>query len=50
MIHPAFIRTGCLRGYRAADLMSDVYEGSGHNERDRGSRMKVPLTFLLGAR
>jgi enterochelin esterase-like enzyme len=38
------------RGYRAADLMSRVYEGTGHNERDWAARVETPLAFLLGAR
>ena len=37
------------RGYTAADAMTRVFEGQGHNERDWAARLETPLLFLLGA-
>ena len=36
------------RGYTAADAMTRVFEGQGHNERDWAARLETPLQFLLG--
>jgi enterochelin esterase-like enzyme len=36
------------RGYGAADYMSRVFEGTGHNERAWAARLEVPLLFLMG--
>lgn len=38
------------RGYGAADYMSRVFEGTGHNERAWSARLEVPLLFLMGRR
>lgn len=38
------------RGYGAADYMSRVFEGTGHNERAWAARLEVPLLFLMGRR
>ena len=37
-------------GWRAPQLMAQVAEGTGHNERDWAARVAVPLRFLLGPR
>lgn len=37
-------------GWRAPQLMAQVAEGTGHNERDWAARVVVPLRFLLGPR
>jgi enterochelin esterase-like enzyme len=36
------------RGYGAADYLSRVFEGTGHNERAWAARLEVPLLFLMG--
>lgn len=36
------------RGLGAPDVISRVFEGAGHNERDWGARVLAPLSFLLG--
>jgi predicted alpha/beta superfamily hydrolase len=36
------------RGYTDATFMSRIYAGAGHNEKDWGARLDVPLLFLLG--
>jgi enterochelin esterase-like enzyme len=36
------------RGYTAANSISRVFEGTGHNERDWAARLDVPLLFLMG--
>ena len=36
------------RGYTSANLVSRVFEGKGHNERDWAARLEIPLLFLLG--
>ena len=36
------------RGYTSANLLSRVFEGKGHNERDWAARLEIPLLFLLG--
>lgn len=38
------------RGYTAADGMTKVFEGAGHNERDWAARLDEPLQFLLAPR
>ena len=38
------------RGYTAANSLSRVFEGAGHNERAWAQRLDVPLLFLLGGR
>lgn len=38
------------RGYGAADYLSRVFEGTGHNERAWAARLEVPLLFLMGRR
>ncbi len=38
------------RGYTAANSLSRVFEGQGHNETDWGARVELPLRFLLAAR
>jgi hypothetical protein len=38
------------RGYTAANSLTRVYEGQGHNERAWAARMDVVLPFLLGSR
>ena len=38
------------RGWQAPQLMAQVAEGTGHNERDWAARVVVPLQFLLGPR
>ena len=37
------------RGYTAANSVSQVFEGTGHNERAWSARLEIPLLFLLGA-
>ena len=37
-------------GWRAPALVSRVFEGTGHNERDWGARVELPLVHLLGPR
>ncbi len=36
------------RGYTAANSVSQVFEGTGHNERAWSARLEIPLLFLLG--
>ena len=36
------------KGYTAANSMSRVFDGTGHNERDWAARLDVPLVFLMG--
>lgn len=36
------------RGYTAANSMSRVFEGTGHNERAWAARVEIPLLFLMG--
>jgi enterochelin esterase-like enzyme len=36
------------RGYTAANSLSRVFEGTGHNERAWAARLELPLLFLLG--
>lgn len=36
------------RGWGSGQVMSRVFEGTGHNERAWAQRLDVPLTFLLG--
>ena len=36
------------RGYTAANSMSRVFEGTGHNEKDWARRLDIPLVFLMG--
>jgi enterochelin esterase-like enzyme len=36
------------RGYTAANSMSRVFEGTGHNERAWAARLEIPLLFLMG--
>ena len=36
------------RGYTAANSMSRVFEGTGHNEKAWAERLEIPLLFLLG--
>jgi enterochelin esterase-like enzyme len=38
------------RGYTAANSLSRVFEGTGHNEKAWAARLDIPLTFLLGPR
>ncbi len=38
------------RGYTAANSVSQVFEGTGHNERAWAARLEMPLLFLLGAK
>jgi len=38
------------RAYSAANSMSRVFEGTGHNERAWAARLEIPLAFLLGTR
>jgi len=38
------------RGYTAAQAITRVFEGSGHNEQDWARRLEIPLAFLLGSR
>ena len=38
------------RGYTAANSMSLVFEGTGHNEKAWAARLEIPLIFLLGGR
>ena len=38
------------RGYGAADALTRVFDGTGHNERDWAARVEIPLAFLLGPR
>ncbi len=38
------------RGYTDANFVSRVINGAGHNEKDWGARVDVPLTFLLRTR
>ncbi len=37
------------RGYTAANSVSRVFEGTGHNEREWAARLEIPLQFILGA-
>jgi enterochelin esterase-like enzyme len=37
------------RGYTAANSMSRVFEGTGHNETAWAARLEIPLLFLMGA-
>ena len=37
------------RGYTAANSLSRVFEGTGHNEKAWAARLHIPLVFLLGA-
>jgi len=37
------------RGYTAANSVSRVFEGTGHNERAWAARLEIPLQFLLGS-
>lgn len=37
-------------GWRAPALVSRVFEGAGHNERDWAARVELPLAHLLGPR
>jgi enterochelin esterase-like enzyme len=36
------------RGYTAANSMSRVFEGTGHNEKAWAARLETPLLFLMG--
>jgi hypothetical protein len=36
------------RGWGAGQLMSQVFEGTGHSERAWAARLEVPLLFLMG--
>jgi hypothetical protein len=36
------------RGWNAGQVMSRVFEGTGHNERAWAARLDVPLEFLSG--
>ena len=36
------------RGWGAGQVMSRVFEGTGHNERAWAARLDIPLTFLMG--
>lgn len=36
------------KGYTAADSLSRVFPGTGHNEREWAARLPIPLQFLLG--
>jgi hypothetical protein len=38
------------RGYTAANSISRVFEGTGHNERAWAARLEIPLQFMLGTR
>ncbi len=38
------------RGYTAANSLSLVFEGTGHNERAWAARLETPLLFLMGLR
>jgi enterochelin esterase-like enzyme len=38
------------RGYTAANSLSRVFEGTGHNEKAWAARLDIPLAFLLGPR
>ena len=38
------------RGYTAANSLSRVFEGTGHNEKAWAARLEVPLQFLMGPR
>jgi enterochelin esterase-like enzyme len=38
------------RGYTAANSLSRVFEGAGHNEAAWAARLEIPLLFLLGPR
>jgi enterochelin esterase-like enzyme len=38
------------RGYTAANSLSRVFEGTGHNEKAWAARLEVPLLFLMGAK
>lgn len=38
------------RGYTAVDAMTQVFDGTGHNEPDWAARLEIPLVFLMGKR
>jgi predicted alpha/beta superfamily hydrolase len=38
------------RGYTAANSVSRVFEGTGHNERAWAARLEIPLLFLMGGK
>lgn len=38
------------RGYTAANSLSRVFEGTGHNEKAWAARLEIPLLFLMGTR
>jgi hypothetical protein len=38
------------RGYTAANAMTQVFDGTGHNETDWATRLEIPLVFLMGKR
>jgi enterochelin esterase-like enzyme len=38
------------RGYTNANMLSRVFEGTGHNERDWAKRLEIPILFLMGKR
>jgi enterochelin esterase-like enzyme len=38
------------RGYTAANTLTRVFEGQGHNERAWAARLELPLVFLMGRR
>jgi enterochelin esterase-like enzyme len=38
------------RGYSAANSVSRVFEGAGHNEKAWAARLEIPLLFLMGGK
>ena len=38
------------RGYTAANSLSRIFEGTGHNEKAWAARLEIPLLFLLGTK
>jgi hypothetical protein len=38
------------RGYTAANTLTRVFEGQGHNELAWAARLELPLVFLMGRR
>jgi predicted alpha/beta superfamily hydrolase len=38
------------RGYSAANSVSRVFEGTGHNEKAWAARLEIPLLFLMGGK